>query len=133
VDASDIQYLGIEDVIDAYTVVVGCSEQTAWADLRDSERLYAALARPRMYAFYQGADLVVQAAALAHGIAEGQPFLDGNKRTAHLVMTEFLYINGFELDLAIETDLAAWILDLSDRLTVEALADLLRPWLLPTR
>lgn len=110
-----------------------CSTERAWVDLRDRGRLEAALARPSVYAFYRGADLVLQAAALVHGIAEGQPFLDGNKRTAHVAMTEFLYINGFELDLVIEHELADWILALSEGLTVEQFADLLRPWLRPVR
>jgi death-on-curing protein len=34
---------------------------------------------------------------LAHGIAEGQHFLDGNKRTALVAMLTFLEINGFRL------------------------------------
>jgi len=34
---------------------------------------------------------------LAHGLAEGQPFIDGNKRTAFLAMAVFLDRNGQEL------------------------------------
>jgi death on curing protein len=114
-------------------VVLDCSVERAWVDLRDRGRLEAALARPSVYGYYRSADLVLQAAALVHGIAEGQPFLDGNKRTAHVAMAEFLFINGFEIDLSIEHELADWILQLSEGLTVEAFADLLRPWLMPVR
>lgn len=132
-DSPDVHYLHLENALDAYGVLVGCSEERARKDLRAPDRLLAALARPSMYAHYRAADLALRATALVHGIAEGQPFLDGNKRTAELAMTLFLHINGFELDLVIEVDLAAWILDLSDGLTVEQLADLLRPWLVPAR
>jgi death-on-curing protein len=132
-DPPDIVYLQVENALDAYSVLLGCTEERARKELRAPDRLLAALARPSMYAHYRAADLALRATALVHGIAEGQPFLDGNKRTAELAMTLFLHVNGFELDLAIEVDLAAWILDLSDDLSVEQLADLLRPWLVPVQ
>jgi hypothetical protein len=62
---------------------------------------------------------------LAHGIAESQVFVDGNKRTALIALLTFLDINGWML----ETDdvaLASWILDLSRGLTAEDLAQRLR-------
>lgn len=54
--------------------------------------------RPQSYAHYQHADLSQQAAVLAHGIAEGQPFLDGNKRLALIAMLTFLELNGHRID-----------------------------------
>jgi prophage maintenance system killer protein len=44
--------------------------------------LESALGRPRAHAHYDGVDLALQAAVLAHGLAEGQFFIDGNKRSA---------------------------------------------------
>ena len=41
-------------------------------------------------------DLWTKAAALGFSIAENQPFLDGNKRTASLSMLVFLDVNGFD-------------------------------------
>lgn len=87
--------------------------------------LEIALARPLMYAHYQAADIALQAAALAHGIAESQPFIDGNKRTAELAFLAFLEENGFHL-LASESSLAGWIHALSANLTVEELAERIR-------
>lgn len=52
---------------------------------------------PGTYAHHEKADLALQAAVLAHGIAEGQHFLDGNKRMALVAMLTFLEINGFRL------------------------------------
>lgn len=123
----------VDDVIDAYASVIECSVEQAWRDLRDPDRVYAALARPRFYAHYRQADIATQAAAYMHGIAEGQGFLDGNKRTAEAAGVVFLLDNGYVIDLAVEENLAKWILDLSEGLTVETFADLLRPWLLPIR
>jgi death-on-curing protein len=87
-------------------------------------------ARPRNYALYEHADLALQAAALAHGIAEGQTFVDGNKRLALIAMLAFLEINGFEVEAA-DPGLAAWILSLGSGTTPEELAKLIRARLRP--
>ncbi|MDZ4661060.1 MAG: type II toxin-antitoxin system death-on-curing family toxin [Pseudomonadota bacterium] len=39
-------------------------------------------------------DVYAKAAVLAHGISEGQPFVDGNKRTALVSALAFLKVNG---------------------------------------
>lgn len=46
---------------------------------------------------YLHQDLFEMAAAYAFHIAENQPFLDGNKRTALVSALVFLDINGFEV------------------------------------
>ena len=74
---------------------------------------------------YQDADLALQAAVLAHGIAEGQQFIDGNKRTALIAMLVFLEINGWRVE-ASDLDLADWILSFSMGATPETVAKLLR-------
>ena len=62
---------------------------------------------------------------LAHGIAESQTFIDGNKRLALVAMLTFLEINGYRVD-APDSDLAAWILSLSAGTTPAQLAQILR-------
>ena len=64
---------------------------------------------------------------LAHGIAEGQVFLDGNKRTALLAMLTFLRVNGVVVT-ATDDELADWILDLSRGDSVEMLAARIRSY-----
>jgi death-on-curing protein len=59
--------------------------------------LSSALARPRNAAAYGESDIAVLAAMLAYGVARNHPFLDGNKRTAFVVMQLFLRRNGFRL------------------------------------
>ena len=88
-------------------------------------RLEGAVARPRTHAVYAGADVALQAAVLAHGIAESQVFVDGNKRTALIALLTFLDINGWMLDTD-DVTLAEWMLDLSQGLNVEDLAHRLR-------
>jgi death-on-curing protein len=120
-----VTYLDVEDVLDFYADLFGLSRQQAADHLRDRSRLEAALARPRQYAYYQAADLAQQAAALAHGIAEGQPFVDGNKRVTLVALRSFLLANGFQVT-ATQEERAAWVLDLHAGLSVDELADRIR-------
>jgi len=66
--------------------------------IRDRSRLDASINAPK--AQFGGAflhpSIFHMAAAYGFGISENQPFLDGNKRTAGMVMLTFLLINGFE-------------------------------------
>ena len=62
--------------------------------LRDEGTLESAVMRPQMAAYYEGADIVRQAALLGVGISQAQAFLDGNKRTAYLALNTFLRMNG---------------------------------------
>src|SRR6266542_2175440 len=99
----------------------GASDQ-----LRDPAGLESALARPAMYAHYQEADLAMQAAILAHAVAEGQYFVEGNKRTAAAACLTFLRVNG-HASTASQQELATWVLELSEgRLVEEQLAQHLR-------
>ena len=99
--------------------------------LRDVRGLEGALARPAAYAHYEQGDLAMQAAVLAHGIAEGQFFLDGNKRLALVAMLTFLEVNGYRVS-ATDPELARWILDLATGTTPAELAALIRPRLTST-
>ncbi|MFN8594050.1 MAG: type II toxin-antitoxin system death-on-curing family toxin [Thermomicrobiales bacterium] len=63
--------------------------------LRDEGALESAIMRPQMAAWYEGADLIRQAALLAAGISQAQAFIDGNKRTAFQTLDAFLWVNGW--------------------------------------
>jgi death-on-curing protein len=63
---------------------------------------------------------------VAHGIAESQTFIDGNKRLALIAMLTFLEVNDVALE-APDRELAAWIINLNSGPTPEALAGLIRP------
>ena len=66
--------------------------------LRDENVLESALARPRnVWHDRPDARLSELAAAHAHGLARGHPYVDGNKRVALVVMAAFLERNGIEL------------------------------------
>jgi death-on-curing protein len=61
--------------------------------LRDENALESAVMRPRMAAYYDGADIIRQATLLAIGISQAQAFVDGNKRTAYAALDVFLRLN----------------------------------------
>jgi death on curing protein len=61
--------------------------------LRDEGLLESAIARPKNFYCYEGADIIRLAAACGYGICQNHPFVDGNKRTAFVVMVAFLKIN----------------------------------------
>jgi len=126
------EYLAIDDVLGFYADIFGIADEQASDLLRDHGGLASAIARPRQYAFYEGADLASQAAVLGHGIAEGQFFLDGNKRTAAVVVVVFLRLNGFDLGCT-KAELAEWVLALGMGEPVERFADRLRVSLRPRR
>jgi death-on-curing protein len=118
-------YLTLGDVLELYGLIIGGTATQAADQLRNRDGLASAIARPGTYAHYENADLALQATALAHGIAEGQYFIDGNKRTALVAMLTFLGINGFRVE-ASERELADWILSLSKGSTPQDLAEILR-------
>jgi len=76
------------------------AEHGGSAGVRDEGLLESALARPQQVHAYgdPAPDLADLAAALAHGLARNHPFVDGNKRTAHVAYRTFLALNGGELD-----------------------------------
>ena len=67
--------------------------------LRSRDLLESAVFQPQQSAFGEDAYSSFAAKAAAYGffIAQNQPYMDGNKRTAAASMLAFLYLNGFPL------------------------------------
>ena len=95
--------------------------------VRDEALLESALAGPQQLHAYgnPSPDLADLAASLAYGLARNHPFVDGNKRTAHVCYYVFLALNDARLDASMdemyvqmlslaegslaEADFAAWL------------------------
>ena len=74
------------------------AEHGGMVGIRDEGLLASALARPRnVRAYGEAPDAAALAAAYAFGLSRNHPFLDGNKRTAFVVMELFLNLNGWNL------------------------------------
>ncbi len=68
--------------------------------IRDENLRSASLARPRHVFTYTDAPALFDlAAAYGYGLAKNHPFIDGNKRTAFVVMAAFLELNDYSLNV----------------------------------
>ncbi|MBI3918437.1 MAG: type II toxin-antitoxin system death-on-curing family toxin [Betaproteobacteria bacterium] len=87
------------------------AEHGGSAGVRDEGLLESALARAQQLHAYgdPAPDLADLAAALAYGLARNHPFIDGNKRTAHVAYRTFLALNGAELNATDEEKYVAMI------------------------
>ncbi len=115
------RYLSVADVMALHNEIMEDMGQHP-APLRDQGLLESAVLRAQMAAYYEEADLVRQAAFLAVGIAQNQPYLDGNKRTAYMAAVVFLRVNGQpfngdRLELARELEAVATRADSLDSAT----------------
>ncbi len=126
-----VEYLTAEDVVATYGALFECDQQTTLDLLRDPAGLEGGLSRPLQWALHENADLATQAAALAHAIAEGQYFIEGNKRLAFAVMHQFLLLNGFTIQNPNPLEMRDWIIDLSRGLTVPDLGSKIAACLVP--
>ena len=93
------------------------AEHGGGVGLRAEGLLASALARPQNRLAYGDApdapDAAALAAAYGSGLARNHPFMDGNKRTAFVVLELFLNLNGWELN-ADDTDCIATVMALAD-------------------
>ena len=80
--------------------------------LRDAALLEPALARPQNLHAYGETDIFQIAASYAEGIARNHAFVDGNKRTAFFVASDFLEQNGYELQCAVDQEHADMMVEL---------------------
>lgn len=104
------------------------SEHGGGTGVREDALLDSALARPQQLFSYGDPppDLAALAASLAFGLARNHPFVDGNKRTAHVCYRVFLALNDVELDARDDEKYIA-MLNLADgSLSEAAFADWLR-------
>ena len=105
------------------------AEHGGGGGVRDEGLLESALARLQQLHNYGDPppDLADLAASLAFGLARNHPFVDGNKRTAHVAYRVFILLNGAEL-VADDEDKYMAMLRLSEGSQDEAgFAEWLRP------
>jgi len=95
--------------------------------LRDAALLESALARPQNLHAYGETDIFELAASYAEGIARNHAFVDGNRRTAFFVASDFLEQNASELRSAVDQEHADMMVELGQgNITREEAAEHLR-------
>ena len=109
------------------------AEHGGSSGVRDESLLDSALARPQQLHAYgdPAPDLAALAASLAFGLARNHPFVDGNKRTAHVCYRVFLAINGADLDASDEDKYVAMLSLAEDSLDEAGFAGWLRQRIRP--
>jgi death-on-curing protein len=88
------------------------AEHGGLAGIRDRGLFESAMSRPENLAAYGDPDVCDLAAAYAFGLARNHPFADGNKRTAFVVSTAFMLLNGRDL-IATEAEVVETFLKLA--------------------
>jgi death-on-curing protein len=124
-------FLSLEDVLEIHAAQL--ARYGGQDGIRDRGLLLSAMAQPEMSfaGEFLHEDLFVMAAAYAFHIAENQPFIDGNKRTAFQAADVFLMLNGFDLPASKRWQVA--MIDIARRTLDKAgLALLLRKFAKPT-
>ncbi len=95
--------------------------------IRNEHGLESALAQPQNVFHYSQGDLFDLAAACAFHLAENQPFIDGNKRTAITTALTFLELNGIRTSPITDRELYDAVIAIADkRLDKTGLAALFR-------
>ncbi len=95
-----LRYLPIELIITVHDRLI--SAYGGSYGIRDEAALAAALERPKNSISYGNDDLFQLASLYADGIANGHPFVDGNKRTGFIASYTFLGLNDIQLDASEE-------------------------------
>lgn len=109
------------------------SEHGGGTGVRDDALLESALAKPQQLFAYGDPppDIADLAASLAFGLARNHPFVDGNKRTAHVCYRVFLAINDAVLDATAEEKYLQMLMLAEGTLSEADFAAWLRPRLQP--
>lgn len=97
-NAAELRFLSVEDVLELHEMQL--ESYGGATGIRASDLLESAVMMPQ--ASFGGqfvhADVFTMAAAYAFHIAENQPFVDGNKRTALAAALVFLDWQNFEIE-----------------------------------
>ena len=120
-----IAYLDLEDALQLIS--------RAGFYVKDLGLLDSALARPRTTLFGQDAyrTIELKGAAMMHSLKLNQPMVDGNKRTSWFMLTSFLFINGYHLEMSTDQALRLTLGLATDELNLDEAAAMIRDHLIP--
>jgi death-on-curing protein len=107
--ASEPQWLAAADIVALNAEIVAATGEPH--AVRDANLLESACAKPINHWHYGEEEMAVLAVALLLGIARNHPFAQGNKRTAFEAADAFLFLNGYDLEVADGSDFADLIVE----------------------
>ena len=113
-------YLELEDALQQISV--------AGFYVKELGLLDSALARPRTTLFGEDAypTLELKAAAMVHSIIKNHAMVDGNKRTSWFMLSSFLYINGYFIEMTADEGMEFTLGIATDKLTLDEAANMIR-------
>jgi death on curing protein len=120
-------YLELEDALQQIAV--------AGFYVKDLGLLDSALARPRTTLFGEDAypTLELKAAAMVHSIIKNHAMVDGNKRTSWFMLSSFLYINGYFIEMNADQGMEFTLGIATDKLTLAEAAEMIRKHMVEVR
>lgn len=122
----EFRYLTETEILALHSLII--EGTTGSHGVRDLGLLRSAVMRPQMTVGGADAfkDVFEKAAVYVDSIAKNHFFVDGNKRTAFVASSRFLYVNGYNLR-ASEGEVVAFMLRvIEERLDIQAIAGWLR-------
>lgn len=125
---SEPVWLTTSEIIEINARIVARTDEPSF--VKDWNALESAADRPRNAFAYGQDDIVYLAAMTSVAIAQGHPFMQGNKRTALIGMQVFLQNNGFTFEAPDVRQISQLIYDVVEhRLDVDGLADAIDQWI----
>ncbi len=96
--------------------------------VKDLGLLDSALARPKTTLFGEDAypTLELKAAAMVHSIIKNHAMVDGNKRTSWFMLSSFLYINGYFIEMTADEGMEFTLGIATDKLSLDEAAAMIR-------
>lgn len=103
--------------------------------VKDAGLFDSALARPKTTVFGEFAypTIELMAAAMHQSLVKNQPLLDGNKRSAWLLLVSFLLLNDLHLEMTAEEGMDFTLAVAEGRYEIEHAAELIRTHLHPLK
>ena len=113
-------FLELEDALQQIAV--------AGFHVKDLGLLDSALARPKTTLFGEDAypTLELKAAAMVHSIIKNHAMVDGNKRTSWFMLSSFLYINGYFIEMTADEGMEFTLGIATDKLSLAEAAAMIR-------
>jgi death-on-curing protein len=96
--------------------------------VKDLGLLDSALARPKTTLFGEDVypTLELKAAAMVHSIIKNHAMVDGNKRTSWFMLSSFLYINGYFIEMTADEGMEFTLGIATDKLSLAEAAAMIR-------
>jgi death-on-curing protein len=113
-------YLDLEDALQQIAAV--------GFHVKDLGLLDSALARPKTTLFGEDAypTLELKAAAMVQSIIKNHAMVDGNKRTSWFMLSSFLYINGYFIEMTADEGMEFTLGIATDKLSLAEAAAMIR-------